>query len=109
MADTWIVNFRHFLNQDGSIGIKSGSGRRLAEYFAAIVQETSGDIDGEGNFPKVRCRRRPKRKPCSGTIESFIDPEDDAIVWRCPACGDNGAISGWEGTLWDFSEASKGH
>lgn len=109
MTDTWVVNLRHYLNQDGSIGIKSGSGRRLAEHFAAIVQETSGDIDGEGSFAKVRCRRRPMRKPCAGEIESYIDPEDDAIVWRCPACGDNGAISGWEGTLWDLSGVATRH
>ncbi|AZR43489.1 hypothetical protein MTMN5_04064 (plasmid) [Marinobacter salarius] len=43
------------------------------------------------------------RKPCVGEIQSYIDPEDDAIVWRCPVCGDNGAISGWEGSFWDLS------
>lgn len=109
MANIWIVDLRHYLNQDGSIGIKSGTGRRLAEHFAAIVQETSGDTDGEGRFPKVKCRRRPRRKPCAGAIESYIDPGDDAIVWRCPVCGDNGAISGWEGTLWDFSKVTPRH
>lgn len=103
MADTWIVNLRHYLQQDGSIVIESGPGRRLAEFFVAIVKETSGDIDEEGIFPKVRCRRKPMRKPCVGEIQSYIDPEDDAIVWRCPVCGDNGAISGWEGSFWDLS------
>jgi len=44
MANTWIVNLQHYLNQDGSIGIESSSGRRLAGHFAAIVQEASGDI-----------------------------------------------------------------
>lgn len=43
------------------------------------------------------------RKPCVGEIQSYIDPEDDAIVWRCPVCGDNGAISGWEESFWDLS------
>ncbi len=109
MANTWIVNLQHYLNQDGSIGIESSSGRRLAGHFAAIVQEASGDIDGEGRFPKVRCRRKPGRKPCAGEIESYIDPEDDAIVWRCPVCGDNGAIGGWAGTLWDLSEVATRH
>jgi hypothetical protein len=109
MTDTWIVNLRHYLKQDGSIGIESGSGRRLAEYFAAIVQETTGDVDEDGIFPKVRCRRKPKRKPCAGEIQSYIDPEDDAIVWRCPVCGDNGLINGWKETLWDFSGVSTRH
>lgn len=109
MADTWTVNLQHYLKQDGSIGIESDSGRRLAEYFAAIVQETSGDIDEDGIFPKVRCRRKPMRKPCAGEIQSYIDPEDDAIVWRCPVCGDNGVISGWAGTLWDLSGEATRH
>ena len=109
MANTWIVNLQHYLNQDGSIGIESSSGRRLAGHFAAIVQEASGDIDAEGRFPKVRCRRKPGRKQCAGEIESYIDPEDDAIVWRCPVCGDNGAIGGWAGTLWDLSEVATRH
>lgn len=109
MADTWTVNLQHYLKPDGSIGIESNSGRRLAEYFAAIVQETSGDIDEDAIFPKVRCRRKPMRKPCAGEIQSYIDPEDDAIVWRCPVCGDNGVISGWEGTLWDLSGVATRH
>lgn len=87
MTNTWIVNLQHYLNQDGSFGIESGTGRRLAGHFLAIVQEASGDVEGEGHSPKVRCRRRPRRKPCTGMIESYIDPEDDAIVWRCPECG----------------------
>lgn len=109
MADTWSVNIQHFLNQDGSIGVKSGSGRRLAEHFVAIIYETTCDMDGDGSHSLVQCRRRPNRKPCSGKIASFIDPDDDAIVWRCPECGDNGWISGWTGTLWDMSGFSTTH
>ncbi len=26
---------------------------------------------------------------------------DDAIVWYCPVCGDNGLIQGWQDTFWD--------
>jgi hypothetical protein len=109
MADTWIVDLRHFLNADGSIAPKSGRARRLAQHFAAIVREITAELGEETYFPKVRCRRKPGRKRCCGEIESILDPDSGAIVWRCPICGDNGSIQGWEGTLWDFSEVSEWH
>jgi hypothetical protein len=28
-------------------------------------------------------------------------------MWFCPACDDNGRISGWEGTFWDNSDAGE--
>ena len=106
MADTWVTDFRHFLTPDGSIGPKSGTGRSLAHHFAAIVAEITADIGEETYFPKVRCRRKPKRKPCRAEIESELNPETGEIVWWCPKCGDNGLIRNWEGTLWDFSDCS---
>ena len=106
MSDTWTTDLRHFLTPDGSIAPKSGPARRLAQHFAAIVREITADIGGETFFPKVRCRRKPNRKPCRGLIESDLNPETGAIVWRCPVCGDNGYIRNWEATLWDFSEAA---
>ena len=109
MPDTWIVNLRHFLNPDGSIAPKSGRALRLAQHFAAIVREITAEIGGETSFPKVRCRRKPKRKACPGEIDSVFDPETGTIFWKCPICGDNGAIRDWEGTLWDFSEVSEWH
>jgi len=52
--------------------------------------------------PSVRWRRRPGRLRCSGIIFSMPSIEhDDAIVWCCPVCGDNGLIQGWQDTLWD--------
>jgi len=33
---------------------------------------------------------------------------DDAIVWCCPVCHDNGIIRGWQDTLWD-GFASENH
>lgn len=104
MSDTWIADLRHYLNEQGALGIKSGPGLRLAEHMTVIVQETTGDPDGDDLHPKVPCRRRPNRKPCDGEIASFIDPDVQQIVWLCPICGDNGMISGWEGTLWDLTK-----
>jgi hypothetical protein len=109
MADTWIVSLRQYLNPDGSIAPKSGPALRFAEYWAAIVQEITADISGELSLPKVRCRRKPVHRPCPGEIESTLDPRNGSIVWECPVCGDNGAISDWEGTFWDLTETSECH
>jgi hypothetical protein len=102
-----VVDLRHFLAPSGAIAQMPAPARRLAEYFAAIVLDATANLDG---LPSVRCRRRPARKPCSGMLEAFPDPEEHrAIVWYCPECGDHGVIRGWEGSLWDgFAEAGSG-
>jgi hypothetical protein len=104
MADLWITDLRHLLSPAGSIEPRSGSSLKLTEHFTSIVAEITADFGDETCFPKVRCRRRPNRKPCPGTIESCLDPDTDEIVWWCPKCHDGGYINNWEGTLWDFSE-----
>lgn len=102
--DTWVVNLRHFLDPKGSFAPKSGPALRLAQHFAAIVQELSADLGEVSSVPKVQCRRRPNRKRCTGTIESLLDPESGQILWKCPVCGDDGSIAEWEGTFWDLSD-----
>ena len=37
-----------------------------------------------------------------GEIIAFMN-EQEAIFWSCPVCEDNGIISGWKGTIWDWS------
>jgi hypothetical protein len=99
----WVVDLRHYLAPSGAIAEMPAPARRLAEYFASIVVDATSNLD---DSPSVRCRRRPRRRPCPGVLEAFPDPEEQtAIVWYCPVCGDYGVIHGWEGTLWDgFSD-----
>jgi len=96
----WVIDLRHFLAPSGAIAAElSAPGRRLAEYFASIVVDATSNLDDP---PSVRCRRRPGRRRCTGTIYSVPSIEDlAAIDWHCPVCGDYGVIRGWEGTLWD--------
>ncbi len=76
--------------------------RRLAEYFGSVVAAvTSVELDEPLG---VKCRRRPGRKPCPGSIEAWIEFEEERIVWGCLSCDDEGLISGWRGTFWDCSE-----
>lgn len=97
MADTWITDLQHFLDEDGCIGPPSGPARRLAEYLASIVDAATRYDE----YVAVRCRRRPGRKPCRTELEIWTDLDTDDIHWRCPACDDNGLISNWQDSRWD--------
>ena len=103
MADTWVTDLTHFL-QDGRLHpALPGPARRLVDHLGAIVVAVTSVEPDEPLG--VRCRRRPGRKPCPGPIEGFIDPESHEVCWFCIACGDNGFISNWEDTVWDCRNA----
>jgi hypothetical protein len=99
MGNTWIVDLRHYLTPAGALADMPSRARLLAEYFASIVVDATTNIDDP---PRVRCRRRPAHRRCTGVVMSFPSAdEDDAIYWYCPICNDNGVIRGWQNTLWD--------
>lgn len=103
MADTWITDLTHFLENGRPARELPGPALRLVEYLEKIVAAVTG---AEPDDPLgVRCRRRPGRRPCPGEIEGYIDPQSNAIHWACLVCGDNGLISNWENTMWDLREA----
>lgn len=105
MADTWITDLTHFL-EDGRLPQElPGPALRLAEYLGRIVAAVTGAEPDDSLG--VRCRRRPRRRPCPGEIEGYIVPESNAIYWGCLVCGDNGLISNWENTMWDLREADE--
>lgn len=104
MAATYITDITHFLDDEGYIVPESGPGLRFAEYLTSIISMISHPPPLPEEF-KVKCRRRPHRKPCNGIIEGDEDPETGALVWWCPECLDNGTISNWQGTIWDLSDA----
>ena len=100
----WITDLRHFLDEDGSMEDTPSRVHPIAEFLGRIVKSVTTrqrNVLTTG----VRCRRRPKRKPCPGEIIAFID-ERHSISWSCPVCEDNGIISGWKGTIWDWSVSS---
>ena len=101
MGNAWITDLRHFVNEDGSLANMPNRARALAEYFGRIVKGVT-TRQKDALATGVRCRKRPKRRRCPGEIIAFID-EQEAISWSCPVCEDNGVISGWKGTIWDWS------
>jgi hypothetical protein len=101
LAHTWIVDLRDYLDETGGIAQMPGPARRIADHFGAISIALSDQPIERFVRTSVRCRRRPRRRPCSGRIEGLIDAEA-RIHWRCSACPDNGVISGWQGSPWDM-------
>ncbi len=84
MGNTWIVDIRHYLNPVGA--------------FADMPSDDE---------PRVRCRRRPGRRRCTGIVMSYPTADDlDRIYLYCQVCNDSGFISGWQNTLWDGSAAN---
>ena len=102
MADTWITDLTHFLDENGEMIKEPPQARKLGEYLAAIVVMASYPDPEYPPEYKVLCRRRPKRKPCLTEIAGWLDPETDDVVWICPVCQDKGIISNWRGTIWDM-------
>jgi hypothetical protein len=109
LADAWVTDITHFLDEEGKIISEPSQAREIAEYFAAIIVMASYPDPEYPPDYRVQCRRRPKRKPCQEEIAGFVDPETDNIVWMCPTCGDRGFISNWRGTIWDMSDADAFH
>jgi hypothetical protein len=99
----WITNMQHYLDEDGSIDSLNRPIKRLADYFGAIVTFATSFDDEPFFNSDIQCRRRPGKKPCQGKIQALLELDTDRIIWRCPVCGDNGAIVDWENTPWDAS------
>jgi len=93
MTSTWFTKVGHFLNDDGELQADlPGSARKLAEFICSLVKSVTSHRF-EALVPTgVRCRRSPKRKPCSGEVFAFLNEETAAIQWNCFVCGDNGYI-----------------
>ena len=74
--------------------------QKLTEIIAyATAKEAGVSVDVQ-----PRCWREPKRKPCDAELETSINHDKKQIHWRCPECGDEGAITGWWGLVWDLSD-----
>jgi hypothetical protein len=108
VTDTYVTDISHFLDEEGYIIPESGTALRFAEYLTSIISMISHPPPLPEEF-KVKCRRRPNRKPCKGIIEGDTDPDTDVIIWWCPECLENGFISNWQDTIWDLSDAWQTH
>ena len=107
MGDTWVVDMRHYVDlRDPKVAHRiPGPARRLGEHFGSIVEAVTAGWDDPGlPIPTmVRCRRRPKRKPCPGLINAQLTEVPAEITWRCDHCDDGGYIHDWQDTPWNLA------
>jgi hypothetical protein len=108
VPNTWIADLRDFLDETGGLADLPARARRLADHFGAIVAAISPTPQDQVVRTHVRCRRRPRRRPCSGMIRAVIDA-DARIRWECSSCEDNGVISGWRDTHRDMRRVGSRH
>lgn len=101
VSSMFVSDLRHFLDMPDHA---PGPARRMADHLGGIVKAATAAEAGESWVSSLPCRRRPNRKPCTGTIAVFRSDVPPSIEWRCTGCGDIGVISGWEGSYFDLRE-----
>ena len=98
----YVIDLTHYLDSKGAIAPERGPARKMADFPTAVVARAS-DLDRPEDAPGrlcFKCRMRDQRVVETGMTE------DDVVVWRCGACGTEGRISNWQGTLWDLSHGA---
>lgn len=99
---TYVTDLRHFLDEDGLLPENlSGPAENLAFHIGAIVSWMTRCPPQRAELTNVRCRRSPGRRRCTGQIVAALKDDRRTIIWECPLCGDNGLITGWEGSYFD--------
>jgi hypothetical protein len=96
----WVTDMTHFLDADGNVphGLSS---RRLVQYLGAIIESVTTEPIQSSCALDVKCRRRPSRKSCPGTILAAFEAATNNITWHCSICGDSGLIHHWQRIPWD--------
>lgn len=95
----FVSDLRHFLDMPDDA---PGPARKMAEQLGNVVRAATAAEAGAAWVSALPCRRRPGRRPCPGRIAVFRPDLPARIEWRCTSCGDEGVISGWEGTYFDL-------
>lgn len=95
----FVADLRHYLDlpEDAPAAL-----RRQAAHLVSIVRAASARGVGAGATSAVGCIRRPGRRPCDGYVMVFRRSSGE-IAWACDTCGDEGVISGWQGSPADVS------
>ena len=95
------IDLRDFLDVKGCLSTASGAERRLGQFLAAVVAH-------ETDLKRVD-HLGPE---CLSCFKEQVDTEtraDGVIGWNCYACGSQGQIAHWQGSLWDLSARDSNH
>lgn len=102
-----VTNITHFLNEDGSIADLPKEAADLLDFLGQVVAAASSFYDLPVATAGEICRAEVRGKRCNGFIEVWLDADNNRIGWECLVCGNEGMISGWEGTFWDLRSYTK--
>jgi hypothetical protein len=94
-----VSDLRHFLDLADDA---PSAAARLGAQLGAIVRAASVYPVGGGATSAVGCTKRPGRRPCDGFVMVFRRTSGE-IACSCDVCGDEGVITGWQGSPFDVS------
>jgi hypothetical protein len=100
----WVINIRHWLDDTNS-GPALPQLRFKVKKLSEIIMFATSLSNSVSAEAALKCWRRPKRKPCNGSMELDLDESIGQIHWCCSKCGDEGVITGWQGLIWDMTDA----
>jgi hypothetical protein len=93
-----VSDLRHFIDLPDDA---PGPARKMAEQLGNVVRAAPAAEAGTTWVSALPCRR-PGRRACPGHIVVFRPDLPARIEWRYDSCGDDGVISGWEGSYFDL-------
>ncbi len=105
------VRLQSTLAEDGSLLVLREKDRKLVYYWGRIAYHATNFATNIADPLPVLCRRRPGGVPCESQLfsrEYGQESGSPTIYWYCPRCGDEGTLTGWEGTAFDFFEHEGG-
>ena len=94
----FIVDLRHYLDDKGAIGPRSGPGLDMANFMTGVV--------ACGTNLNASCARPPPCIECTSAGVRVVMDESSRVYWQCCACDEDGVISNWQDTLWDMTDAA---
>ncbi|NBS94598.1 MAG: hypothetical protein EBT08_00330 [Betaproteobacteria bacterium] len=96
-----VIDFRDYLDQRGCLSPVSGAALRMAQFLTAVVAH-------ESDLHRVE-HLGPECLACGGAQVDTETQPDGVIVWTCYACGVQGQVAHWQGTLWDLRARDSNH
>jgi hypothetical protein len=102
-----IATLRHYLGDDLSLIKIPAPAAALREFLGCIVEAVTARDPGDEDYgTELSCRQGCEI--CESIMLAFHDKTDPSVIcWTCSTCGDEGQITGWEGTIWDKRRKSQ--
>lgn len=87
------VDLSHFDDPEG-VGPPSLARRRA--FYVDLCRFATSAAAGPVRTTSICCKKRPGRRACPGYLDVRLQNLPSAVHWRCPDCGTDGRITGWE-------------